>query len=41
MSEISAFTTDILAVTNQITTKEYSEASQTSKKKLCEKLIND
>ena len=41
MSEINAFTTEILAFTNQITTKEDPEASQTSKKELCEKLVND
>ena len=41
MSEINAFTTEILAFTNQITTKEDPEAGQTSKKELCEKLVND
>ena len=41
MSEINAFTTEILAFTNQIITKEDPEASQTSKKELCEKLVND
>ena len=41
MSEINAFTTEILAFTNQITTKEDPEASQISKKELCEKLVND